>query len=218
MPGMDGFALLAAIREKPMGATVPFQFTTALTERSNVNRARRLGMDDHLFKPFDASELLDAVNIRLARRRAVLLADMHEAHLQTISMLANVIEARDAYTRVHVERVKDFALALGRALHWDVADLTVPEYGAILHDIGKIIIPAEVLNKSGQLVGEDWDLIRRHPLVGADMLRNVRPLEAAIPYVLYHHERWDGGEGIPTGLASRGHSHRGALAGHCGCV
>ena len=71
MPRMDGFTLLAAIREKPIGATVPFLFTSALTDRSNVNRARRLGMDDYLFKPFDSRELLDAVDVRLARREGI---------------------------------------------------------------------------------------------------------------------------------------------------
>jgi putative two-component system response regulator len=203
MPGMDGFSLLAAIRERPLGATIPFLFTSALTERSNVNRARRLGMDDYLFKPFDSRELLDAVDVRLARRKAVLLADTHEAHLQTVCMLANVIEARDIYTRGHVERVKNYALALGRALDWDTDDLKILEYGAILHDIGKIVIPVEVLNNSGHLDGKDWDLMRRHPIVGADMLRNISHLQAAIPYVLYHHERWDG-SGYPHGLAGEG--------------
>lgn len=199
MPQMNGYALLKAIRELPLGTAVPFLFTSAHTERSDVTRARRMGVDDYLFKPFEPEELLEAVEVRLARRRAVLISDTHEAHIQTVCMLANVIEARDAYTRGHVERVCAYARAMGRALAWDADRMIILEYGAILHDIGKIIVPSEMLNKKDAFTEQEWAIMRRHSRAGAHMLRGVTHLQAAIPYVLHHHEKWDG-SGYPEGL------------------
>src|SRR5512140_2598275 len=87
MPEMSGYELLEAIRAMPDGITVPFLFLSARTERSDVDRARSLGVDDYLFKPFDAPELINAVRARLDRRRVVELFDTRAAHLQTVIML-----------------------------------------------------------------------------------------------------------------------------------
>lgn len=126
--------------------------------------------------------------------------DTHAAHLQTVAMLANVVEARDRYTRGHVERVKTYGLELARSLGWDTAALAVLEFGALLHDLGKILVPRTILNKPSRLLPADWDLLRRHPADGAQMLQGVDHLRPAVPYVLYHHENWNGG-GYPNGLA-----------------
>ncbi|KAF0107948.1 MAG: putative two-component system response regulator [Anaerolineaceae bacterium] len=199
MPEMDGYELLESVRSTPQGVTVPFLFLSARTERNDVSRARSLGVDDYLFKPFDAPELVNAVRARLDRRRQVELFDTRAAHLQTVIMLANVIETRDPYTAGHLERVRRLALNLAFALNWGNEDITVLEFGAILHDIGKIIVPSLVLKKTGPLDEEEWKLMRQHPEAGARMLEGVDHLRAAIPYVLYHHEWWNG-SGYPRGL------------------
>jgi putative two-component system response regulator len=199
MPEMDGYELLESVRSTPQGVTVPFLFLSARTERNDVSRARLLGVDDYLFKPFDAPELVNAVRARLDRRRQVELFDTRAAHLQTVIMLANVIETRDPYTAGHLERVRRLALNLAFALNWCNEDITVLEFGAILHDIGKIIVPSLVLKKTGPLNEEEWKLMRQHPEAGARMLEGVDHLRAAIPYVLYHHEWWNG-SGYPRGL------------------
>ncbi|MFH2102122.1 MAG: HD domain-containing phosphohydrolase [Chloroflexota bacterium] len=199
MPEMDGYELLEAIRTKPLGVTVPFLFLSARTGRSDVGRARSLGVDDYLFKPFDASELVEAVRSRLDRRRIVEHFDTRSAHLQTVIMLANVIETRDPYTAGHVERVRRLALKMGFSLGWSQEDIAVLEFGAILHDIGKIIVPREVLTKTGPLDRDEWQLIHQHPQAGAKMLEGVDHLRGAIPYVLCHHEWWNG-RGYPLGL------------------
>ncbi len=199
MPEMDGYQMLEAVRLLPAGVTVPFLFLSARTERADVSRARQLGVDDYLFKPFDAPELLEAVRTRLDRRRVVELFDTRAAHLQTVIMLANVIEARDPYTAGHLERVRRLALNLSFALNWKTEDIAILEFGAILHDIGKIIVPSKVLKKTGPLTEEEWKLMRQHPAAGAKMLEGVDHLRAAIPYVLYHHEWWNG-TGSPRGL------------------
>ncbi len=199
MPEMDGYEMLEAVRLLPTGVTVPFLFLSARTERADVSRARSLGVDDYLFKPFDAPELVNAVRSRLDRRRVVELFDTRAAHLQTVIMLANVIEARDPYTAGHLERVRRLALNLAFALNWKTEDIAILEFGAILHDIGKMIVPSNVLKKTGPLTEEEWKLMRQHPQAGAKMLEGVDHLRAAIPYVLYHHESWNG-SGYPCGL------------------
>jgi putative two-component system response regulator len=199
MPEMDGYELLESVRSTPQGVTVPFLFLSARTERNDVSRARLLGVDDYLFKPFDAPELVNAVRARLDRRRMVELFDTRAAHLQTVIMLANVIETRDPYTAGHLERVRRLALNLSFALNWTNEDVAVLEFGAILHDIGKIIVPSLVLKKTGPLDEEEWKLMRQHPEAGARMLEGVDHLRAAVPYVLYHHEWWNG-SGYPRGL------------------
>jgi putative two-component system response regulator len=200
MPEMDGYALLESVRVMPNGVTVPFLFLSARTERADVSRARLLGVDDYLFKPFDAPELINAVCSRLERRRMVELFDTRSAHLQTVIMLANVIEARDPYTAGHLERVRRLALNLAFALDWTNEQIAILEFGAILHDIGKIIVPSRVLKKTGPLDEAEWKLMRQHPEAGAKMLEGVDHLKAAIPYVLYHHEWWNG-SGYPKGLS-----------------
>lgn len=199
MPEMNGYELLEAIRVLPDGITVPFLFLSARTERSDVDRARSLGVDDYLFKPFDAPELINAVRARLDRRRVIELFDTRIAHLQTVIMLANVIETRDPYTAGHLERVRRLALNLSFALNWNTEDIAILELGAILHDIGKIVVPSQVLKKTGPLDKDEWKLMRQHPEAGAKMLECVDHLRAAVPYVLYHHEWWNG-SGYPVGL------------------
>jgi len=201
MPEMDGFELLKEVRSLPLGVTMPFLFLTARTERTDVKKARSLGVDDYLFKPFDAWELIEAVRTRLNRRRAVELFDTRAAHLQTVVMLGNVIEARDPYTAGHVDRVRRLALSLGFALNWNAEEIAILEFGAVLHDIGKIMVPSYVLTKAGPLDDEEWEMMHQHPQVGAQMLEGVDHLRLAIPYVLYHHEWWNG-KGYPFGLKS----------------
>jgi putative two-component system response regulator len=199
MPKMNGFAFLEAVRSRKEGAAVPFLFLSAYSQRANLSQARHLAVDDYLFKPFDAQELLDAVRVRLDRRSAVQIFDTHEAHLQTVLLMANTIEARDPYTHQHIYRVRKIALLFGKTLAWSEASLTILEFGSILHDIGKIVVPKKILNKRGPFTEEEWEIMRQHPEVGAKMLEGVTHLKPAIPFVLAHHERWDG-KGYPYGL------------------
>ena len=200
MPQNDGFELLRKIRSLSMGISVPFLFLTNKTERTELSQARELGVDDYLIKPFDADELLQTVRTRIDRRKVVSLFDTRKAHLQTITMLANVIEARDPYTAGHAVRVRNLALNLATELNWSREALGILELGAILHDVGKINIPVKILKKTGPLNEIEWDTMRRHPLAGAKILDGIDHLQPAIPYALSHHEWWNG-SGYPNGLA-----------------
>ena len=200
MPKMDGFEFLKTVRGRKGGAAVPFLFLSAYSQEANLVQARRLAVDDYLFKPFDAHELLDAVRVRLDRRKNVQLFDRREAHLQTILLMANTIEARDPYMYNHLHHVRKIALLFGKSLKWDEDSLSILELGSLLHDIGKFNVPLEILNKQGSFTAEERKILHQHPESGAEMLKGITHLKPTIPYILYHHEKWDG-SGYPFGLS-----------------
>src|SRR5438132_5921270 len=117
-----------------------------------------------------------------------------------LPVLSRAIEARDPYTRGHSARVTAIAEAIARRLGWDQERLALLHVGGPLHDIGKLGISDEVLAKPGRLDEHELAQIREHPKLGARILLRVAALRGALPYVLYHHERWDG-NGYPTGRA-----------------
>ena len=125
---------------------------------------------------------------------------LERAYLETVRALACTIEARDPYTGGHVDRVASYATALGRQLNWSADELRSLEMGALLHDIGKIAVPDAILRKAGPLNEAEWAQMQQHPTLGANLVRGWAALQPALPAVLYHHERYDGG-GYPTGLA-----------------
>lgn len=199
MPVMDGIELFERVRKLPKGAAIPFIFLTARGTREDIFAGKKLGADDYITKPVTSQELLSAVEARLERTNELMLVQLKTAYKASLMVLANAIEARDYYTRNHVERVSAYADAMAVSLGWRDQRRTELEFGAILHDIGKIAIREAILSKTGPLAKEEWGEMRQHPIVGARMLEGIPYLKASIPIVLYHHERWDG-SGYPEGL------------------
>jgi putative nucleotidyltransferase with HDIG domain len=117
-----------------------------------------------------------------------------------LSMLSRAIEARDPYTRGHCARVTEIAEAIALRLGWNEERIALLRVGGPLHDIGKLGVSDEVLGKAGGLEDHELAQIREHPRIGAKILLRVVSFRDALPYVLYHHERWDG-TGYPTGKA-----------------
>lgn len=128
------------------------------------------------------------------------MLDVVEANFeQTLKSLANAIEANDLYTKGHCERVKDLALMLGHRLALDKETLKALEHAAILHDIGKIGVPSQILNKEGAFTQEEQALVRKHSEIGSQIIGNIDFLASSVPIVHQHHERIDG-TGYPQGL------------------
>lgn len=125
---------------------------------------------------------------------------LQESYLKAITALANAIEARDGYTRGHTDRVTVLAELIARRLDWDDKRLSELKTGCTLHDIGKIAIPDAILNKPGQLTPEEWRCMETHPQLGVKILEGIDFLNPALPYILYHHEKYDG-SGYPHRLA-----------------
>jgi HD-GYP domain-containing protein (c-di-GMP phosphodiesterase class II) len=115
-----------------------------------------------------------------------------------LTALSQAIEARDPYTRGHSERVSSVAQVVARRLGWKPQRLAALRLGALLHDVGKLNLDAGVLQKPGPLDDVEYREVQRHPQAGARLIRGVEALRPALPYVLFHHERWDG-HGYPTG-------------------
>jgi HD-GYP domain-containing protein (c-di-GMP phosphodiesterase class II) len=124
---------------------------------------------------------------------------LQNTYLETLDSLALAVEGRDGMTAGHSHRVAHYAAILGEALGLRTQARRDLQYGSLLHDIGKIGIPDAILNKPGKLTDEEWQVMRRHPELGARMVGGVEFLRPALPIILAHHERWDG-RGYPHGL------------------
>ncbi len=122
------------------------------------------------------------------------------ANLQTVQALAETIEAKDQYTQGHCERVRSISVRLARELGLPRDQFEPLEFAALLHDIGKIGIPERILNKVGPLDAEELEIIKMHPVIGAQILSTVEFFAPAINGVRHHHERWDG-KGYPDGVS-----------------
>ena len=120
--------------------------------------------------------------------------------LELVRALTNAVEARDAYTGKHAERVAAYGLELARVIDARLADDQQSEMGFLLHDVGKVAIPDGILHKKDALTPEERALMRTHPVVGWEILARIPFLDAARAVVRHHHERWDG-TGYPDRLA-----------------
>jgi len=112
-----------------------------------------------------------------------------------VTALAAAVEAKDPLTEGHVQRVARLAVSVGRELGLDGSELELLRYGALLHDVGKIGIPEEILNKAGPLTPEEKESLEEHVMIGVDIISSVDILVPALPYIQYHQERWDGRRG-----------------------
>ncbi|MBW9171527.1 HD-GYP domain-containing protein [Clostridium estertheticum] len=123
-----------------------------------------------------------------------------EVYHDIIESLVAALEAKDAYTSGHSQRVSDMAYKLSKGLGIRGVELQNIDISAHLHDIGKIGVPDKVLNKNGKLLPHEWEYIKMHPKIGFDILNKSKGLKSISENVLYHHERWDG-KGYPKGLS-----------------
>jgi putative two-component system response regulator len=197
MPGMSGVELCRALKARGGTRLTPVVLVTGSNDRNHRMAGIEAGADDFLAKPIDVQELRTRVRSLL---RVKQLTDELESTEAIMTMLGHIVEARDPYTEGHCQRLKEYATALGAALHLDPADFDALSRGAALHDIGKIGLPDIVLLKPGRLNAAELALMREHPIVGDDLCRTVKSLECVRPIVRSHHERQDG-RGYPDGLS-----------------
>lgn len=152
----------------------------------NLNRAHRL------FAQLRAQQDLRDIDRRTLR--------VEGTFLDVVRQWGESIESKDAYTQGHCVRVADLGCALARRLGWDDRRLFWFRVGALLHDVGKIDIPPEILNKPDRLTSEEWAIMRSHPEAGVELLRGIDFPDDVLPIVLSHHEKWNG-SGYPHGLS-----------------
>jgi hypothetical protein len=194
------------IRFREDGATFSFPLrhvlSTPMPSRNNscgalslFNRLGGQGYVNHdlVFLSTLASQAAVAIEL------ATLYRDMKQGYKETIRALVNAIEAKDSYTRGHTERVTGYALQLADSLGIASEQREILEYASLLHDVGKIGIRGSVLRKHGPLTETEYLHIKRHPIIGEDIVRGVRFLDRARFLIRHHHERYDG-RGYPDGL------------------
>jgi putative two-component system response regulator len=213
MPEMGGLELLR--RVKALDDTAAFILLTGAGTMEQAVEALRLQADDYLLKPFNVDEVVLSARRALEHRRllrenrayqrgleervAEQAQQLENLFLDGLLTIANAVEARDAYTGGHLERVTVYAVAAGAALGLGEDELRDLVVCGLLHDIGKIGVPDHILRKPGELTEEEKSVMRRHPLIGAAIVERSAFLRSAAPGVLHHHERWDG-RGYPFGL------------------
>lgn len=135
----------------------------------------------------------------IAIENARLFKDVQEAYLATVRVLVSRIEEKDPYTHGHTERVAGYAVGIAKAMGFTPEEIQTIQFGAILHDIGKVHTEDHILHKPGELTDEEWRTVKAHPIRGAEMVRGIWFLEKATDLVRHHHERVDG-KGYPDGL------------------
>jgi putative nucleotidyltransferase with HDIG domain len=163
-------------------------------QRELSDERRRAGDKEVQLERY-ASDLRETFKAERAR-----VDELRRSYVATVRALTNAVEARDAYTGKHAERVAAYGLELARRVDPALAEDPQTEFGYLLHDVGKVAIPDGILHKPEPLAPEEEQLMRRHPVIGYDILRQVPFLEEAARIVRSHHERYDGG-GYPDGLA-----------------
>ncbi|HEU5087568.1 MAG TPA: HD domain-containing phosphohydrolase, partial [Roseiflexaceae bacterium] len=214
LPGMNGFEICRKIRNHPHMAEVPIVMITADGDRQTRLLGLRAGADDFITKPFDIGELEARINTitQLNRYRRLLQERAHsEAQLQrfneeltraydaTIEGWTHALDLRDHETEGHCRRVTELTIKLARFMGYPEELLVHVRRGAILHDIGKIGVPDDILLKPGALTPDERQILEQHPVYAYQMLETIPYLRPALDIPYYHHERWDG-TGYPRGL------------------
>lgn len=220
MPDINGIDLLAEI--KKISPETEVVMITAYASVETATHALRYGALDYLIKPFDRASVLKVVQKGLMRREnsrkiKEKLAELQLAnkflerevekaykniqkhYAETVSSLIAAIDAKDSYTKGHQERMAFFAMVLGRELGISEEEIELIRQASLLHDLGKIGIPEVILTKKGSLTYEEFEIIKKHPLIGAEIISPVKFLKKIVPLVLHHHERYDG-KGYPGGV------------------
>ncbi len=199
MPIMDGYSLLEKIRNNGGTSTIPVIVITSLTEQDDRIKSLQLGADDYLTKPFHHLELQARVKNVLSLHKLEREKTRSEQLETFLMVLASAIESKDKYTGGHVERVAGYARDLARKASLPESQVNEIFMGSIVHDVGKIGIKDEVLNKSGRLTPEEFEHIKTHPEIGKRLLSQLEIAPVAVNIAYSHQEKWDG-TGYPCGL------------------
>jgi putative two-component system response regulator len=223
MPEMNGIDLLKVIREKAPSTEVVM--ITAYASIDTATEALRLGAMDYLIKPFEITAVRDVVKKGLHKRYEtrevskridelqlakvaleeeinITYSSIQSHYRETIDSLIAAVDAKDSYTKGHQERVASLVDQIGSNMNVPLDQLEPIRLAATLHDIGKIGVEESILRKSCGLNDDEYDMVKKHPVIGAEILSPATFLKEIIPLVLYHHERYDG-QGYPEGLIGK---------------
>jgi cyclic di-GMP phosphodiesterase len=227
MPGMNGYEVAETIKHYTRLNNVPTLMFTGLDQPANHVKALKMGIDDFIPKTLTPDELIARLRAHLSKKRRLdeqrrllnalrmdidvktvqlscTAGKLQTAALEVIWRLTAASEYRDNDTGAHIQRMSHYAAALAEAMGLRQKVVQYILHAAPMHDIGKIGIPDRILRKPGKLDDAEWQIMKMHPLIGANILKN-----STIPFVrlgeviaLTHHEKWDG-SGYPHGLKGK---------------
>lgn len=212
MPGMNGFTVLEKMRADRVYREIPVIFLTADDDRDTEVRGFQAGALDFITKPFVVDIMLQRVNriLQLDRLQKNLQQEVEKQtkvaeerrrkverlSVQVMSALAATIDAKDAYTNGHSARVAEYAKKIAMRIGKSEQEQEDIYYVGLLHDIGKIGIPGEIINKASRLNDEEYTIIKEHPVIGSNILKNISEMQDIGVGARWHHERYDG-KGYP---------------------
>ncbi len=212
MPGLDGLGLLEQVRMIDPEQVVIM--VTAFDDSDTVKKALKAGAYDYINKPLDLDEVIYSIQRGMEKVRFLKKLKDYQDNLEkqvarqtkqikkvfagALSALANALEAKDVYTQGHSKRVTALAVEIARRMHLPPIQVEQIKLAGMFHDIGKIGIKDNILNKNGSLTQEEFSEIKKHPKIAVDIIGDLIDKDI-LDIVLYHHERYDG-KGYPAGL------------------
>lgn len=216
MPDMNGFEVMAAIRHNEnIPSDLPVIFLTADDDKAMEVKSFKEGAQDFIAKPFVPEIMIQRVrrviqldklqkNLQNEVEKQTRKAEEKKRQFQRLSIqvmqsLAGAIDAKDKYTKGHSQRVAMYAMDIAGRYGYDDEKQEDIYFAGMLHDIGKIGIPNEIINKTGKLTDEEYETIKTHPVIGAEILSNISEIPNIAVGARWHHERYDG-KGYPDGL------------------
>ena len=198
MPGMTGYEVCAQLKATPATSAIPVIFVTALADVEDEAQGFAVGAVDYITKPVSPAIVKARVRTHLSLVR---VEELRETRLQIVQRLGLAAEYKDNETGLHVIRMSHYSRVLALAAGFSEAQAEELLNAAPMHDVGKIGIPDAVLRKPGKLDGEEWEVMKQHAQIGADIIGEHPSglLRMAREIALNHHEKWDG-SGYPRGI------------------
>lgn len=183
-----------------------FEFVTPITVRGETKGLIFTGpkISSQDYSDYDIDMMMFIANSAgIGMENARLLKQLQTTYVSTLKTMVSIIEAKDSYTKGHTERVTSYALAIAGRLGLNEKETRAITFGALLHDIGKLGVMDNIIHKSGKLSDDEWDLLKSHPVISAEIVDKMEFLTGVSEIVKHHHENWDG-RGYPDGLLGDG--------------
>jgi putative two-component system response regulator len=205
MPEMDGIEFCKALKKDPAYSAIPFVTMSSNDDRAIMRRMLQIGASAYLVKPFNLEQLVITIEKLLSDHFLLLLKEKERIDAERRMMLASItslivaLEARDKYTRGHSEAVAMLVTEMAIRMGMPQDDIASISISGRLHDVGKIGVPDYILLKPGRLSDSEFDMIKLHPVIGANILGSIESLQHAIPAIRHHHEHING-KGYPDNL------------------
>src|SRR5689334_23361431 len=198
LPEIDGFELCRRLKQSPLNQLTPIILIRASSDTGDISHGRQAGAAEVWGTCTSLEEGLSRVQLLLQLNKYI-----DEQAKSVVLSLARSIEARDCFNGGHSHRMVSYAVQLGDALGLQEQDLQEIQIACLLHDIGKVAVPDNILLKAGPLDTEEMEIVRQHPVIGERICAPLKSLRGILPVIRHHHERMDG-SGYPDGLIGEG--------------